>query len=400
MKQFWRIVIGVAMVAFGAVGLISSLMTEDDGIPEPVITDTRPDMPGYDREGRPLTDTEEEAVAGEDAADVDGSPSASPSDGAGDAAPDASPTPELTPEERAEERQAFRDLIKDRDVEGCGDLRDGELEVACRDTIRTALALRDKSLTTCDMIETADQQTACRDQVLLTRALDDDEFEGCLEIRSATLRKRCQEEEARFQITQVRSYADCEKVSSQERREACFDFYIAKQAMDDSRTQGAVACEAIDDEGTRQTCLVNSAVRLASSENSIIPCQDLASEELQDACIGRVQQLLRQEDIETSIATADLSGCESMTMEEGRQYCIDNTLMTQAVTQHDPELCDQIVDDNRRRRCERDATDAQSKYYYRMAREDRDTKWCSLISDQLSQENCLGIVRQMAQSNG
>ena len=87
-------------------------------------------------------------------------------------------------------------------------------------------------------------------------------------------------------------------------------------------------------------------------------------------------------------------------MEEGRQYCIDNTLMAQAEEQHDPELCNEIRDDDRRRRCERDATDAQSKYYYRMAREDRDTKWCNLISDRLAQENCLGIVAQMARSNG
>ncbi len=390
MKKFWRILIGVGMVVFGIIGLMSSLMIEGEPTNEPVLTNTHPNVPAVDIDAAKQEEMRKETEAKKEANKTTTTPL--------DSTATQTPAVEFTEEEIKADRTLFKELVKDRSVEGCENLLDLRLQTLCRDNIRLALALRDNSLNTCELISVPEEKANCRDQVLLATAKQDDDYSVCIEIMNSTLRIRCQEEEARHKITEVTSINDCEKITSRKERNMCFDFFAAKRAVSQLEKEGADACGAISSPETRATCLLENAVRLAGSEKNVNPCRELEDQELQTACIRKVREELEINQTEASINTGDVTGCEGMTEDEGRQYCIDNALMSKAIEEHDPQFCTDIVDDSRRQRCLTDATREESMYFFKMAREEKDTKWCRLISDLLAQESCMTIVSQMTDS--
>ncbi len=385
MKQFWRIVIGSGMVIFGMVGLFASFWNEDEPLPAPGIFEADPTLPAVDFEAADNERATQEPTTKQ------------PSEKkAQDSAPSASPTPEYSAEDKKADRELFRELVKERAVERCAELISEELQTSCADSVRMALALRDTSLKTCDLIESQDQKTNCRDQVLLAQAKTDNEYSLCLEIMSPILRERCQDDEARHQITQVTNINDCEKIQSRKERDLCFDFFTAKRAIAAIPSEGADACGDISNEDTRNTCLLENAIHLADRDKNIAPCRELEDAAMQTLCIQKVGAKLQAAETATFIDQGLLEGCAALSEENGKQYCIDNTLFTQAVQQHDPSLCQGIETEVRRERCQSDATEAQSRYYFSLAQQELDIKWCRLISDVGAQQSCTSVVSQMS----
>ncbi len=390
MKKFWRIVIGVGMVIFGIIGLLSSLLIENKQLETPGIIESGL-LPGavktVPKKQEQLVE-KEQTSSDKETKNTTETESVSPS-----------PTSAYTDKQKVADRELFRELVKDRAVERCNELINNQLQTSCQDSIRLALALRDNSLGTCDLIQNQEQKTECRDHVLLAKATEDNEYELCPEIMSSTLRTRCQEAEARRKITEVANINDCEKIESRKERSMCFDFFAAKHAAANMVTEGADACGVISDADLRSNCLVTNAIRLAGIDKNINPCRELEDKELQTICIRKVGAELQAVTTAESISTGDVEGCEGVSEADGKQYCINTALYTKAINEHSPKLCQGIMIETRQQKCVDEATKAESNYYFRMAKDEQDIKWCRLISNQSAQESCLSVITKMTQGD-
>jgi hypothetical protein len=307
------------------------------------------------------------------------------------------PTPPTSEEHEEEEikemttsvpdEKIFEDALTLQDLRSCSKISQHALQNECYDAVLLAKAISNMNHEHCDDIQSNNKKQYCLDYISLEIAKIKKDFSKCQDIKSSTLSSQCQELQSRSQILQAENMSDCSEISSPKKRERCKDLFIAKEIQSQENPQEN-ECKKLSKQEDRKQCKLNVIVQRAGNTLDISLCKELEDMQTKKYCTKQVQKKIQEKELGTLINEGNTEGCENITDEGMKNYCQDRALITRALKEKKPLICHKVQDKKQRALCFNSANTATNAYYYKMAKEKGESKWCTFIPDKNAKKSC------------
>lgn len=297
-------------------------------------------------------------------------------------------------DEPTDDKSIFRKAVAAKDAQMCKEIASSELQNECWNAIHMALALGQANESECKKIRNDDQKQYCLDQIWLDIAQKTSDFSQCDRIQHPSLLKKCNQQKTREQIMSVTSISDCEGISEDREKRLCEDFFISKK-IEEKKEPTVDDCSVLSQEDDQRRCELNITAQKAEEMLDPNQCRTLSNTNDQKECIKKVQRSLQMKQSSSYMNTGDVEGCDSFADDDLSQYCRDRALGVRALQDHNALLCYEIQDEIQRDTCFLRATSAANNHYYGKAREEKDPKWCDMITDEKTKITCISLVNKI-----
>lgn len=220
----------------------------------------------------------------------------------------------------------------------------------------------------------------CFDQALQNKVMSSTNPDDCDGYREPYRRKSCRIEIVQRVAQEEKDPSKCDSIDDADRMSFCRREVFQQMAMEKNDPE---ICLKIEEQGSREWCLSSVYRTLARKDNDVSLCRKIPLvEERRNCQIDFAKQMARK-------VVVDLSACDAVDDDVGKEQCRDGIVMSQATSSRDPSTCDRL----------KDKGPCLDVIYWNMARDSRDPSHCEKIIESNQKQHCVADLKSQEQRN-